>query len=35
MKAEFVIAYTDYVLLQEGYYLSTAADKIYINLLYC
>ena len=30
-SGKFVIAYTDYVLLQEGYYLSTAADKIYIN----
>ncbi len=28
---KFVIAYSDYVLLQEGYYLSTAADNIYIN----
>lgn len=28
---KFVIAYADYVLLQEGYYLSTAADKIYVN----
>lgn len=28
---KFVIAYSDYVLLQEGYYLSTAADKIYLN----
>jgi protease IV len=28
---KFVIAYADYVLLQECYYLSTAADKIYIN----
>jgi protease IV len=28
---KFVIAYSDYVLPQEGYYLSTAADKIYIN----
>jgi protease-4 len=28
---KFVIAYSDYVLTQEGYYLSTAADKIYIN----
>jgi protease-4 len=28
---KFVIAYSDYVLLQEGYYLSTAADRIYIN----
>jgi len=28
---KFVISYSDYVLEQEGYYLSTAADKIYIN----
>jgi protease-4 len=28
---KFIIAYSDYVLLQEGYYLSTAADKIYVN----
>ena len=28
---KFVIAYSAYVLLQEGYYLSTAADKIYVN----
>jgi protease-4 len=30
-SGKFVIAYSDYILLQEGYYLSTAADKIYIN----
>jgi protease-4 len=30
-SGKFVLAYSDYVLLQEGYYLSTAADKIYIN----
>ncbi len=30
-EGKFVIAYSDYVLLQEGYYLSTAADKIFIN----
>lgn len=30
-SGKFIIAYSDYVLLQEGYYLSTAADKIYIN----
>jgi protease-4 len=30
-SGKFVIAYSDYVLLQEGYYLSTAADKIYVN----
>ncbi len=28
---KFVIAYSDYVLLQEGYYLSTSADRIYVN----
>ena len=28
---KFVIAYSDYVLTQECYYLSTAADKIYIH----
>ncbi len=28
---KFVIAYSDYVLVQEGYYLSTAADRIFIN----
>ncbi len=28
---KFVIAYSDYLLTQEGYYLSTAADKIFIN----
>jgi protease-4 len=31
MDGKFVISYTDYVLTQECYYLSTAADKIYIN----
>ena len=30
-SGKFVIAYSDYVLEQEGYYLSSAADKIYIN----
>jgi protease-4 len=30
-SGKFVIAYSDYVLLQECYYLSTAADKIYVN----
>lgn len=30
-SGKFVIAYSDYVLPQEGYYLSTAADKVYIN----
>jgi protease-4 len=30
-SGKFVISYSDYVLTQECYYLSTAADKIYIN----
>jgi protease IV len=30
-EGKFVIAYSDYVMLQQGYYLSTAADKIYVN----
>ncbi len=30
-SGKFIIAYSDYVMQQEGYYLSTAADKIYIN----
>ncbi|MCX6334563.1 MAG: S49 family peptidase, partial [Bacteroidia bacterium] len=30
-SGKFVIAYSDYILPQEGYYLSTIADKIYIN----
>lgn len=30
-EGKFVIAYADYVMLQEAYYLSTAADKIYIS----
>jgi protease-4 len=30
-SGKFVISYSDYVLQQEGYYLSTAADKIYIG----
>ena len=28
---KFVIAYSDYLMSQEGYYLSTAADKVFIN----
>ncbi len=28
---KFVVAYSDYVLLQEGYYLSTASDRIFLN----
>jgi len=31
MDGKFVIAYSDYVLTQQCYYLSTVADKIYIN----
>jgi protease IV len=31
LDGKFVISYSDYVLTQECYYLSTAADKIYIN----
>jgi protease-4 len=31
LKGKFVISYSDYVMTQECYYLSTAADKIYIN----
>ncbi|MGA1977413.1 MAG: signal peptide peptidase SppA [Bacteroidales bacterium] len=30
-SGKFVIAYSDYVLEQEGYFLSTAAGRIYIN----
>ncbi len=30
-SGKFVIAWSDYLLMQEGYYLSAAADKIYIN----
>ncbi|MGA2406853.1 MAG: signal peptide peptidase SppA [Bacteroidales bacterium] len=30
-NGKFVISYTDYILTQECYYLSTAADKIFIN----
>lgn len=30
-SGKFVIAWADYVMLQEGYYLSTAAEKIYLN----
>jgi protease IV len=30
-SGKFVISYTDYVLSQEGYFLSTAADRIYMN----
>ncbi|HLN21829.1 MAG TPA: signal peptide peptidase SppA [Bacteroidales bacterium] len=30
-SGKFVISYTDYALTQECYYLSTAADKVYVN----
>ena len=30
-SGKFIISYSDYVLTQEGYFLSTAADKIYLN----
>jgi protease IV len=30
-SGKFVISYSDYVLTQEGYFLSTAANNIYIN----
>ena len=30
-SGKFIISYSDYVLPQEGYYLSTISDKIYIN----
>jgi protease-4 len=30
-SGKFVISYTDYVLTQEGYFLSTAAGSIYLN----
>jgi protease-4 len=30
-SGKFVISYTDYLLSQQCYYLSTAADKIYVN----
>ncbi|MFO7574881.1 MAG: signal peptide peptidase SppA [Bacteroidales bacterium] len=30
-SGKFVISYTDYILTQESYYVSTAADRIYIN----
>ena len=30
-SGKFILSYTDYVLTQEGYYLSTAADRVYIN----
>jgi len=30
-SGKFVISYTDYILTQQCYYLSSAADKIYVN----
>ena len=30
-SGKFIISYSDYVLTQEGYFLSTSADKIYLN----
>jgi len=30
-SGKFVIAYSDYLLMQEGYFLSTSADRIYMN----
>ncbi len=30
-SGKFIIAYSDYALEQQGYYLSTAADRIFIN----
>lgn len=30
-SGKFVIAYSDYVLTQEGYFLSTSANRIYVN----
>jgi protease IV len=30
-SGKFIISYSDYLLTQEGYFLSTAADKIYLN----
>ena len=30
-SGKFVISYTDYYLTQESYYISTAADKVYLN----
>ncbi|MDZ7738808.1 MAG: signal peptide peptidase SppA [Bacteroidales bacterium] len=30
-SGKFVISYTDYILTQESYYISTAADNIYVN----
>lgn len=30
-SGKFIISYTDYILSQEGYYISSVADKIYAN----
>jgi protease-4 len=30
-SGKFILSYADYVLTQEGYYLSSAADRIYVN----
>jgi protease-4 len=30
-SGKFIIAYSDYIMSQQGYYLSTIADRIYIN----
>jgi len=30
-SGKFIISYTDYILTQEAYYISSAADKIYVN----
>ena len=30
-SGKFIISYSDYILTQEGYFLSTSANKIYIN----
>ncbi len=30
-SGKFLISYTDYILTQESYYISTAADNIYVN----
>ena len=30
-SGKFIISYSDYILTQEGYFLSTSSDKIYLN----
>ena len=30
-SGKFIISYSDYVMMQEGYYLSTVSDKIYLS----